>query len=178
MAKVLSLGNNGELVETKGIAASAGVSDAGKLPELDAGGKLDLSMMPTGIGADTLTFTASESLAAGDFVNIYYSGGNKYVRKALATDNTKPAHGFVKSAFSASQAALVYVRGLNDKVALGSFTDGDIGKKVFLSPSTAGAVTLTRPTGASQIVHVLGDVDGIGPTVTVNFSVSNFVVLA
>src|SRR5690606_35480393 len=62
---------------------SAGAADAGKLAMLDANGRLDSTMMPVGIGADTASIQASEALAAGDFVNIHSSSGAR-VRKADA----------------------------------------------------------------------------------------------
>ena len=70
---------------------------ANLIPALDAAGKLDITMMPTGIAADTAVITTSEALAAGDFVNIWNSTGAK-VRKADATVAGKEAMGFVLSA--------------------------------------------------------------------------------
>lgn len=57
--------SSGSLVEEAAIQSSAGAGDAGKIPALDAAGRLDNSMMPAGIGADTAAITASENLAAG-----------------------------------------------------------------------------------------------------------------
>jgi hypothetical protein len=178
MAKVLSLNVDGSLQEVQPVTSSSGATDANKLIQLDSNGKLDISAMPTGIGADTLSIICSEALSAGDFVNIYNNIGTLTCRKALAADNTKPANGFVKSAFSSSAPALVYVRGLNSDVVVGSFVAADIGSKVFLSPSTSGAVTKTIPTTAGQIAQVLGTIDSIDATVTVNFSENPFTVRA
>lgn len=49
---------------------AGGAGNEDKIPSLDANGRLASTMMPTGIGADTETIEASETLAAGDFVNI------------------------------------------------------------------------------------------------------------
>ena len=84
----------GVLTEVAGLATSAGAGDAGKIPQLDGSGKLDPSLMPTGIGADTASIQASEALSAGDLVNVWNSGGAR-VRKADASTSGKEAHGFV-----------------------------------------------------------------------------------
>src|SRR5512139_3232941 len=89
--------NSGVLTEKTAIQSSAGAGDAGKIPALDAGGKLHSSMMPTGTATETDDITASEALSAGDFVNIYDSAGAK-CRKADATTAGKEAHGFVLAA--------------------------------------------------------------------------------
>ena len=178
MAKVLSLNTDGSLLEIQPITSSAGSGDATKLAQLDANGKFDISTMPTGIGADTLSIVCSENLSAGDFVNIYNNGGTVTCRKALAADNTKPANGFVKSAFTSAASALVYVRGLNPNIALGSFVVADLGSKVFLSPTTAGGITKTIPSTTGQISQVLGTIDTVGATVTINFSENEFTVRA
>jgi hypothetical protein len=88
-------------------AASAGAADAGKLVKLDAGGKIDPTQMPAGIGAETRVMVASEALAAGDLVNIHSSSGAK-VRKADATSAGKEAHGFVLGAVANGANATVY----------------------------------------------------------------------
>ena len=61
---------NGVLTEIFGVQASAGAGNAGDLVSLDDSGRIDNSMMPVGIGADTSTISASETLAAGDWVNV------------------------------------------------------------------------------------------------------------
>lgn len=177
MAKYLQLNTDGSLGEVQPVQVSSGGTDANKVPQTDSGGKLDISLMPTGVGADTLTVTASEALSAGDFVNIHYSGGQK-VRKAIAVDNTKPAHGFVLAAVSNGGSALVYFRGLNNMIPVGSIVNSDIGKPAFLSGITAGGMVIVRPNTPTQISQILGDIENVGATVTVNFSRQNFTVLA
>lgn len=178
MAKILSLNTDGSLQEIQPVNASAGAGDAGKTVQLDANGKFDVSMMPTGIGADTQSIVTSEVLVAGDFVNIYDATGTKTCRKANAADNTKPANGFVLSGFGSAATATVYVRGLNTAVPVGTFVAANVGKKAFLSPSTAGAATTTIPATAGQIAQVLGTIDSVGATVTINFTENPFTVRA
>ena len=116
MANYLGLIAN-KINEIAGLVTSAGAADAGKIPALDANGKLDTSLLPTGVGADTQAIVASEALAAGDFVNVYDNASTPNCRKANATDSTKPAHGFVLSAVAAAGTATVYFRGTNNQVA-------------------------------------------------------------
>ena len=98
----------GVIAEEAGITTSTGAPDDGKLVALDATGKIDLSMMPTGIGPDTATVQASEALAAGDVVNIWNNAGAFRVRKADATVAGKEAHGFVLASVLLGANALVY----------------------------------------------------------------------
>lgn len=135
--------------EVEAKVVSAGAGDAGKVVALDAAGKLDQSVMPAGIGADTAAITASEALAAGDFVNIWDSAGNFRVRKADAATN-KPAHGFVRAAVANAAVAQVFFEGSNDQVA------GATPGPVWLSDDTPGGFEAAAPAGAGKIVQQLG----------------------
>jgi hypothetical protein len=139
----------GTITEVSTPTTSAGAGDSGKIPSLDAAGRLDNSFMPSGIGADTAAITASEALAAGDFVNIWNSTGAK-VRKADASTSGKEAHGFVLASVSSSATATVYFEGTNTQVT--GLTPGN----VYLSSSTAGLATGTAPSGTGQTVQRLG----------------------
>lgn len=138
----------GLLSEIEALVTSAGAGDAGKIPALDAAGKLSATMMPAGITADTATITASEALAAGDLVNIHDSSGAK-VRKADASTSGKDAHGFVLAVVSNGAAALVYFEGPNAQVT--GLTPGT----QFLS-TTPGLATATAPTGSGNVVQRVG----------------------
>lgn len=140
--------NAGVLTEKEATVVSAGGGDAGEIVALDGAGKLDTSVLPTGIGADTASVVSSENLAAGDFVNIYNNAGAANVRKADA-DAGKPAHGFVLAAVTSPAAATVYFEGTNNQVS--GATAGD----VFLS-ATAGGFTSTAPSGSGNLVQKLG----------------------
>ncbi len=153
--------STGEIVRRTGIASSTGSGDANKIIMTGADGKLDASLLPS-ITESAETIVASEALAAGDFVNIHEVSGNRRVRKAIATDNTKPAHGFVTSAVTAGADATVYLRGINTAVPTTGFVASDLGRPVFLSASTAGGVTKTAPSSAGNIVQRLGFVVEVG----------------
>lgn len=148
MAKKYISNNAGVLTEVEATVTSAGAGNAGDLLALDAGGKIDETVLPTGIGADVAVVEATENLAAGDLVNIYNSTGSK-CRKADATTAGKHAHGFVLSSVTSGQNATIYLEGTNDQVT--GLTPGD----QFLS-TTAGIPTATAPSGSGNVVQNVG----------------------
>ncbi len=150
MADKFLYNNAGTITEKELTVTSAGAGDAGKGVALDGTGKLDSSVLPTGIGADTLSVVCSENLAAGDFVNLWSDSGTGKVRKADAS-NGRAAQGFVLSAYTSGQTALVYFEGTNTQ--LSSLTPGS---RYFLSGSVAGGVTATAPSTSGHIVQELG----------------------
>lgn len=118
------------------ISASTGASDASKIVMTDASGKLDSTLMPTGVGADTRSVVSSENLAAGDFVNEYDNAGTPTVRKADPA-NGRPATGYVLSAVTSPANATVYPLGGTTNTGKSGLT---IGSLYVLDPATAGAV--------------------------------------
>jgi hypothetical protein len=138
---------NGFATEITAPVVSAGAADAGKLPALDAAGKLSSTVMPSGIGADTRALVTTEAIAAGDFVNI--PTGAFTVRKADATTVGKEAVGFCLSAFASGATATVFFEGTNDQVT------GQTGGAVFLS-TTPGQATATPPSAVGNAVQPIG----------------------
>ena len=159
--------SGGAITEVVGVQTSAGAANAGDIPALDESGRIDNSMMPVGIGADTAVIQASEALAAGDFVNIWNSGGAR-VRKADATVAGKEAHGFVLAAVSSGANATVYFEGTNTQV-----TGQTPGVAYLLT--TAGKSGATAPSAAGNVVQIVGF--ATGPT-SVNFQALQPVTLA
>ena len=100
-------------------------------------------MMPSGLGADTASVTASEALAAGDYVNIWDNAGAVRVRKADANTLGKPADGFVIAAVANAATALVYLEGQNNQ-----HTGLVGGTRYYLSAAVAGAITPAPVIGA------------------------------
>lgn len=146
--KFLSLAA-GRITEVLAIITSAGAGDEGKIPALDASGKLDASFMPAGFGSNTISVVASEALAANDLVNFWNDTGIIKVRKADGTSVGKEVHGFVKSAVSSSATATVYTAG-NSITGLTGLTPG---ARQYLS-TTPGLRTET-PLSASGNIHQL-----------------------
>jgi hypothetical protein len=146
--KIAALNANGILDDT--IINATVTSSANKIVKLDGSGKLDSTVLPTGIGADTASILASENLAAGDLVNIYNNTGTANIRKADASTTGKEAHGFVLSAVTSGQNGVVYFEGSNTQAT--GLTPG----VQYLSATTAGKTTSTAPSTAGQIVQVVG----------------------
>lgn len=141
--------NAGITTEVVATQTSAGAGDAGKIVALASTGQLDVSLMPTGIGADTQAIVASEALTAGNLVNVWSNAGAFNVRKADATVAGKEANGFVLAGFANGASATVYFEGNNNQMS--GLTPG----KQFLS-TTAGAVTSTAPSASGNVVQVVG----------------------
>lgn len=147
--KYIGLDGTGNKAEVEGTVTSTGVAEAGDIVALDATGKIDTSILPTGIGADVKILEASESLSAGDLVNVWNDTTAK-VRKADATTTGKEADGFVKDAYTSGQNATVYFEGVNDGLA--GLT---LGSKYYLG-TTAGGITTTVPTTTGNVRQYVG----------------------
>jgi len=96
--------------------------------------------------------TAFENVTEGDALYMRTSDGQ--VGKATAADGTSEAAtvvGFANATASANASVKVVVVGIK------SMTSLDAGDLYFLSPSTAGAITLTPPSSAGQAVVRLGE---------------------
>ncbi|MFT4188642.1 MAG: hypothetical protein QM621_08660 [Aeromicrobium sp.] len=141
--------SDGVLHETVPAVTSAGSGDDGRLVALDPSGRLDESVLPVGIGADTAIVQASEALAAGDLVNVHAASGSFRARKADASTAGKEAHGFVLAAFGSGAEATVYMDGTNTQV-----TGATPGVR-YLS-TTPGLSTTTAPTGTGEVVQRIG----------------------
>lgn len=142
--------NNGEIEEVAPITQSTGSSDASKAVQTDASGKLDASLLPTGIGADVVAIQASEALAAGDLVNIYNNAGTPAVRKAIATGAGTKAHGYVIAGAASGALANVYFDDSNNQVS--GLTAGE----QYLSATQAGKTVAVAPAAAGQLAQKVG----------------------
>lgn len=144
---------SGRLIEeaVESVASTAGAADANKLIRTSGDGKLDPSLMPSGLGADVLTLTASENLAAGDYVNVWDDAGTAKARKADASAAGREADGFVLNAVVSGQDASVYFEGRNT-----GMTGLTVGARYYLSAAAAGAATTTPPSGSGNVVQFLG----------------------
>lgn len=111
------------------------VATANSIVATDATGRIDASFLPVGVGPELTTAPAFENLSAGNFVNLFLSGGVIKVRLADATTAGKPAHGFVLANVTAPANAQVYSLSQTN-TALTGLT---IGSEYYLS-TTPGAV--------------------------------------
>lgn len=168
MAEKFIRNNAGVLTEKEATTVSTGPTDAGEIVALDNTGRLDLSMMPVGIGPDVYQLTATEALSAGDFINVYNDAGTAKVRKADATTAGKFAHGYVLESVDNGDPATVYFEGTNTQVS------GATPGQNFLSTS-AGGFTATAPSASGNVVQRLG----VAVSATeINFERSQPIVLA
>ena len=107
------------------------------------------SFAPLQVGFDA---TAFENVTEGDALYMRTSDGQ--VGKATASNGLSEAAtvvGFANSTAAANTTVKVIVVGLKTMTGL------DAGDLYFLSPSTAGAITLTPPSSAGQAVVRLGE---------------------
>lgn len=121
--------------EVEATEVSTGAAEAGDIVALDSTGKLDISLMPTGIGADVAVIEASESLDAGDLVNIYDNSGPLVrLADASAANAGEIAHGYVLDSVTSGNNATVYFEGSNNQLS-------------GLTPGTTYALSHTTPGG-------------------------------
>lgn len=142
--------NSGQLAEVEATVTSAGAGNAGDIVALDASGKLDTTVLPTGIGAQTKLAATTENLSAGDIVNLYNDSGTIKARKADAS-NGRRGYGFVLSSVTSPNNATVYLDGTI--TGLTSLTPGAV---YYLSGSSAGALVSTAPSTSGYISQELG----------------------
>jgi len=129
---------------------SAGGSDAGKIPALNASGVLDSTLFPAGIGEASQIFPTSEAITAGALVNLFLVSTTWTARNANATDATKPAMGFVTAGTTSPNNTTIYFPG-QIVTGVSVLTPGP----VFLS-ITSGAVSSTAPNAAGNLVQQVG----------------------
>ena len=148
LKRLINVNVNGTQQEYSGVATSAGTSSADEIPKLDSNGKLDVTFLPPGIGQDAIIATASEALAAGDFV--YFSGASA-VSKADATAIAKQARGYVNSAVTNGGQATVFFDDTNT-----AKTGLTAGVTYYLDIVSGGVITPAPTPVAGQIVQELG----------------------
>ena len=142
--------NSGQLAEVEATVTSAGAGNAGDIVALDGSGKLDTTVLPTGIGATTKLAATTENLSAGDLVNLYNDSGTIKARKADAS-NGRRAIGFVLSSVTSPNNATVYLDG-----TITGLTGLTPGAAYYLSGSSAGAATATAPSTSGYISQEIG----------------------
>lgn len=150
-SKLVNTNSSGFLDSTivNATVSSAGAGSAGKVTALDPSGKLDTSVLPVGVGPDVKVATASETIAAGAFVNFHNSSGLK-VRNADAS-NGRQAHGYSLLGGASASSVTCYLEGTNTAVS-----GKTPGATQFLSNVTPGASTETAPVTSGQIIQVIG----------------------
>lgn len=139
----------GVLTEVFGVQTSAGAANAGDIVALDDTGRIDNTMMPVGIGADTAQLAASEALTGGNWINVWNDAGTAKMRKADATVAGKEVDGFVLAAVSSGATGTAYFEGTNTQVT------GQTPGSVFLQ-TTPGLCGAAVPSAAGNVVQRVG----------------------
>lgn len=156
--------SNGKISQKEATVVSTGVGDAGGLVALDSSGRVDVSVLPVGVGPDVASLVTTDALSAGNYVNIYDDSGTAKCRLADAS-NGREAHGFVLDAFLNAATATVFFEGPNTELA--GLTAGT---RYYLN--TAGGITATpRTTGLHQYLGT-----AVNAT-TVNTDIDDVIVL-
>lgn len=153
--------------EVEGTVTGGTPVQAGKIVATDGSGRLDPSIMPVGVTADTYAGTAAEALSSGAFVYVKADG---QVANASATSGGNAAIGFVLANAASGAQALVYFEGRN--TALTSLT---VGARYYLSDSVPGGATTTAVSGAGKLHQYLGR--AVTAT-TLSFEADDYVVRA
>lgn len=134
---------------TRVVAAVTSTADS--VIATGADGKIDVSFLPAGIGADTKSVQASETLAGGDFINFHVVSGAIRMRKADGATPGKQADGFILAGVASASSGTAYLRGINSAV-----TGLTPGEDYFLSATTPGAAQDAAPTANGQVSQRLG----------------------
>lgn len=146
--KFLKKNANGDIEEEFSVQATAGQGDAGKVVALDADGMIDETMLRS---SEVVSMVASETLAAGNIINIWDDAGTPKVRKATNTGVATKGMGFVKDNITSGATGKVYFEG--KVTGLSGLTPG---KEYFLGVAGAIVDNTELPTAASSIVQQLG----------------------
>ena len=146
---------NGKEKSVKGTDASTGIAQAGDIVSLDNTGKLDVSLLPVGVGPDVAVLEASEDVGVGDYVNIFDDGGTPKVRLA-DNSNGRDAHGYIPTGGAATTGnnATVYFEGPNPNL-----TGLTAGARQYLGTggnATATPLDPTLPANNGSIHQFLG----------------------
>lgn len=103
----------------------------------------------SGGGANTMTITAGENLAALDLIYIAADG---LAYKADATSEAKEAIAIIQSEILTGADGTAYL----GQCPVTGFIGLSVNGRYFLSPNTPGSITATIPSGAGQIVQQIG----------------------
>lgn len=133
-----------------GIQSSAGAGDANKIVLTGTDGKVDPTFLPTGVGAAVKLLEASETLAAGDLINVWLDGSDVKMRKADGTAVGKEAHGFVLASVTSGAEGTAYFD--DELTGLTGLTPGE---RYYLS-TTPGQITTTPGSATGNILQCVG----------------------
>lgn len=146
----------GKIKQLRAINSNTGT--ANQIVATDSGGRININLLPTGLGVETIVLNTSEALAAGDFVTIT-EGSPATIRKAFAgATGPRPALGFVLNGYGSGVSATVYTISQRNNMVTGL----NPGKDYYLSPNPGeeGKIVDTLPDAApGSLVQYIGRAD-------------------
>lgn len=159
---------NGIDQEVEGTVVGGTAAQDGKIPALDATGRLSATLMPVGVAPDVYVGTAAEALSATNpFVYVKSDG---QVANASGASGGNPTIGFVLANHASASQATVYFEGR--VTGLSGLT---VGARYYLSDTTAGGATATPVSGAGKLHQYLGRAV---TTTTITFEADDHIVRA
>ena len=138
---------------TAGTGCTGGATEGAATINVGAGRGTTVRADNTDVGVDVFNNTGG-TLAVGTLVNLSGFTGTSgvVVSKANADAGVRATH-VVLDAINDATAGVVYPSGVGVNVNTGGRTIGDL---VYLDATTSGGFTFTAPTGADQMVQVVG----------------------
>jgi len=137
---------------------------------------LEVSHIKSQVIIEVQNDTAS-TISKGEAVYVSGEGTHPSVTPARSDSaSTMPSLGIVVSNISASGSGYVTTNGvltISDTVIDDTLSDpGDVGKTLYVSPTTAGNLTITKPTTSSHLIQNVGRIVDINGS-NVKIAVSN-----
>lgn len=172
----VATGGNG-LQQKIAIREASGGDDSDVLVRLNASGKVDVTLLPSAAlgGETTKAIVASESVSAGDLVNVFNDSGTLKVRKATAASTPKPAVGIADTSGGIGDSITVRLgRSFDVTDTSHGFAIG-VENPIFLSAATPGAMTQTAPSGVGVGLQRVGYATDAN---TIQFEPGDVIVLA
>lgn len=138
---------SGRVAEVQPVVTSAGAGDASKIPQLDANGLLDPSLMPSGIVADQFTANSNGTITSKDLVYLEAAGT---IARASAAAAGNAAMGWATSGVGTGVPVTMQLEG-----KITGMSGLTAGSRYYLS-ETPGAITATPVAGSGKLHQYVG----------------------
>lgn len=149
MAKFLAW-VTGRVAEVQPVTTSAGAGDATKMAQLDANGKWDSSLMPSGITPDQKTANANGTITAKDLV--YMEAAGTIARATAASGTPQQCMGWATTSVTTGNPVTMQLEGI-----VSGLTGLTAGSRYFLSDVTPGGLLISPgPVGSGKLAQYIG----------------------
>lgn len=153
------------------LSQRTGMGDANKIVATRGDGYIDESLLPPGVPITVETREATESIAAGDFVNEFNDGGTTKVRLANAS-NGRRATGFSLAGYTLGQMVSVYPLGQNNTGVTGLTNGTDYYLSNTVSGKVATGAALAAAIANGHLYQYLGRATGTTEMETGKYTVT------